>query len=260
MDGSIDYYKVLGVSIGASNQDVEAAFKVLVHQHHPDKNDGRDNGMMKRLNEARVVLTKERTKYERLRAEWLAKRWAAPTPPPSPPPPRRPAANAGFKPQQPPPRHPPSSPRQKSLDKTLRVLGAVFITAILGVASYVLPPLADKLRSTVEPIDTSTVPPAPEQREPPVPAKILRPQQPRRIQRPTRPAAASARPTTATTPTPTTRCVPAQRAPLSCYRADPHEAVARHAVWNCANVRQIIRYDDGTYNVCACRWCQDIRP
>ena len=215
--------------------------------------------MMKRLNEARVVLTKERTKYERLRAEWLAKRWAAPTPPPSPPPPRRPAANAGFKPQQPPPRHPPSSPRQKSLDKTLRVLGAVFITAILGVASYVLPPLADKLRSTVEPIDTSTVPPAPEQREPPVPAKILRPQQPRRTQRPTRPTAAPTRPTTTAPPqVPTTMrtCAKSAAAVLPC---ESSQAVARHAVWNCASVRQIIRYDDGTYNVCACRWCQDVQ-
>lgn len=35
-----DYYNVLGVQRGASEQDLKAAFRRLAKEHHPDKNKG----------------------------------------------------------------------------------------------------------------------------------------------------------------------------------------------------------------------------
>ena len=46
-----DYYKILGVSRDASQEDIEKAFKKLAHQHHPDKKGG-DAQKFKEISEA----------------------------------------------------------------------------------------------------------------------------------------------------------------------------------------------------------------
>jgi molecular chaperone DnaJ len=59
-----DYYKILGVSNGASEDEIKKAFRRLAHEHHPDK--GGDPGKFKDVNEAyQVVGDKEkRAKYD----------------------------------------------------------------------------------------------------------------------------------------------------------------------------------------------------
>ncbi|MGE3066754.1 MAG: molecular chaperone DnaJ [Hyphomicrobiaceae bacterium] len=53
-----DYYEVLGLSRGASEQDVKSAFRRLAKEHHPDKNPGdkASEHKFKELNEAYEVL------------------------------------------------------------------------------------------------------------------------------------------------------------------------------------------------------------
>jgi len=57
-----DYYKILGVDKGASQEEVKKAFRKLAHQYHPDKNGGEENSQkFKEINEAYQVLgNKER--------------------------------------------------------------------------------------------------------------------------------------------------------------------------------------------------------
>jgi len=50
-----DYYKILGISKGASQEDVKRAFRELAHKHHPDKANG-DAEKFKEINEAYQVL------------------------------------------------------------------------------------------------------------------------------------------------------------------------------------------------------------
>ncbi|MBI4406987.1 MAG: molecular chaperone DnaJ [Candidatus Kerfeldbacteria bacterium] len=52
---SKDYYKVLGVDKGASQDEIKKAFRKLAHQHHPDKSSG-DEAKFKELNEAYQVV------------------------------------------------------------------------------------------------------------------------------------------------------------------------------------------------------------
>ena len=49
-----DYYKILGVAQGASEDEIKKAFRRLAHEHHPDK--GGDDKKFKDLNEAYQVL------------------------------------------------------------------------------------------------------------------------------------------------------------------------------------------------------------
>ena len=61
-----DYYKILGVQKGASDEEVKKAYRKLAHQHHPDKASG-DEAKFKEINEAYQVLSdkKKRTHYDR---------------------------------------------------------------------------------------------------------------------------------------------------------------------------------------------------
>jgi len=51
---SKDYYNILGVSKGASQDEIKAAYRKKAHEHHPDK--GGDAEKFKELNEAHQVL------------------------------------------------------------------------------------------------------------------------------------------------------------------------------------------------------------
>lgn len=61
-----DYYKLLGVDKGASQEDIKKAFRKLAHQYHPDKASG-DEAKFKEINEAYQVLgdDKKRAQYDR---------------------------------------------------------------------------------------------------------------------------------------------------------------------------------------------------
>ena len=60
-----DYYKVLGVSKNASEEEIKKAYRKLAHQHHPDKSGG-DEKRFKEINEAYQVLgdKEKRQKYD----------------------------------------------------------------------------------------------------------------------------------------------------------------------------------------------------
>ncbi|MDD5551802.1 MAG: molecular chaperone DnaJ [Candidatus Pacebacteria bacterium] len=59
-----DYYQVLGVSSGASQEEIKKAFHKLAHEHHPDK--GGDSTKFKEINEAYQVLgnKEKRAQYD----------------------------------------------------------------------------------------------------------------------------------------------------------------------------------------------------
>lgn len=60
-----DYYKVLGVDKGASQDDIKKAFRKKAHEYHPDKANG-DEAKFKEINEAYQVLgnAKKRGQYD----------------------------------------------------------------------------------------------------------------------------------------------------------------------------------------------------
>ena len=57
----MDYYEVLGVAKGATQEEIKKAFHKLAHQHHPDK--GGDEKKFKEINEAYQVLS-DKTKRQ----------------------------------------------------------------------------------------------------------------------------------------------------------------------------------------------------
>ncbi len=63
---SKDYYKILGVDKGASQEDIKKAFRQKAHQYHPDKEGGSEE-KFKEINEAYQVLgdSKKRAQYDR---------------------------------------------------------------------------------------------------------------------------------------------------------------------------------------------------
>ncbi|HCM52925.1 TPA: molecular chaperone DnaJ [Candidatus Wolfebacteria bacterium] len=63
---SNDYYKILGVEKGASDDDIKKAYRKLAHQFHPDKKGG-DEQKFKEINEAYQTLSNKdkRAQYDR---------------------------------------------------------------------------------------------------------------------------------------------------------------------------------------------------
>lgn len=61
-----NYYEILGVSKGASDDDIKKAFRKLAHQHHPDKSGGNE-AKFKEINEAYQILSdkKKREQYDK---------------------------------------------------------------------------------------------------------------------------------------------------------------------------------------------------
>ena len=65
---SKDYYKILGVDRGATNDDIKKAFRKLAHKYHPDKGGGKEaEEKFKEVNEAYQVLSDpaKRSQYDR---------------------------------------------------------------------------------------------------------------------------------------------------------------------------------------------------
>lgn len=62
---SKDYYQILGIGKGASEDEIKKAFRVLAHKYHPDK-EGGDEAKFKEINEAYQVLgdPKKKAQYD----------------------------------------------------------------------------------------------------------------------------------------------------------------------------------------------------
>jgi len=65
-----DYYKILGVSRDASEEEVKKAFRKLAHVYHPDKSGGNE-AKFKEASEAYAVLSdkKKRAQYDAVGSE-----------------------------------------------------------------------------------------------------------------------------------------------------------------------------------------------
>lgn len=69
-----DYYEILGVARGASEQDIKQAYRKLARKYHPDINPGdkQAEARFKEINEAYEVLSdkEKREKYDRFGGDW----------------------------------------------------------------------------------------------------------------------------------------------------------------------------------------------
>jgi len=61
-----NYYDILGVSKGASAEEIKRAYRKMAHQHHPDKQSGGNADKFKEVNEAYQVLSEpeKRKQYD----------------------------------------------------------------------------------------------------------------------------------------------------------------------------------------------------
>lgn len=70
----IDYYKVLGLSKGASEKEIKSAYRKLARKYHPDLNPNNKEAekKFKQLNEAHEVLSdpEKRKKYDEFGKDW----------------------------------------------------------------------------------------------------------------------------------------------------------------------------------------------
>lgn len=70
----IDYYKILGVSKGASEKEIKAAYRKLARKYHPDLNPNNSEAekKFKEINEANEVLgdQEKRKKYDEYGKDW----------------------------------------------------------------------------------------------------------------------------------------------------------------------------------------------
>lgn len=70
----IDYYKVLGISKNASQEDIKKAYRKLARKYHPDlnPNDAEAEKKFKQINEAHEVLNnpENRKKYDQYGKDW----------------------------------------------------------------------------------------------------------------------------------------------------------------------------------------------
>lgn len=70
----IDYYKVLGLEKGASDEDIKKAYRKLARKYHPDlnPNDKEANIKFQQINEANEVLSdlEKRKKYDQYGKDW----------------------------------------------------------------------------------------------------------------------------------------------------------------------------------------------
>ena len=75
-----DYYKILGVSKTASQDDIKKAFKKLAFKYHPDKNPGdkKSEDHFKEVNEAYAVLSdeKKRRQYDQFGSSGFHQRYS----------------------------------------------------------------------------------------------------------------------------------------------------------------------------------------
>jgi len=75
-----DYYKILGVSKTASQEDIKKAFKTLAFKYHPDKNPGdkKSEDHFKEINEAYAVLSdaKKRRQYDQFGSSGFHQRYS----------------------------------------------------------------------------------------------------------------------------------------------------------------------------------------
>jgi curved DNA-binding protein len=69
-----DYYRTMGVSRDASQEEIRKAYRTLARKYHPDVNPNNPEAVerFKEINEAYEVLRDEekRKKYDQLGADW----------------------------------------------------------------------------------------------------------------------------------------------------------------------------------------------
>ena len=78
LNGFKDYFKILGISRNATDQEIKSAFRKLARQFHPDlhPHDQKAESEFKEINEAYEILSDEAKKksYEQYLSYWFKKR------------------------------------------------------------------------------------------------------------------------------------------------------------------------------------------